>query len=492
MKNYALPSLSVVVLLAFPRIVSAAPTFAQLTNSPGSGAFNIWLMTDGTVLAQLTSDAKSLKKLTPDVNGNYYDGNWSSVGSFSLAKVFYASQVLSDGRLVACGGEYTGPGLPNTESNFCEIYNPVYRTSTQLTPPSGWTNIGDAPSTVLPNGTMIVGGTQGNGTQEAVLNPQSLTWTFTTGDQQAEQGHALLQTGDVLTARVGSQGSNRYSVGTGFSADAQVPVVLGNASEIGAGITLMDGRVLWLGATGSTALYTASAGQSGSWAAGPNLPTVSGNQLVSSDMHAFLEPNGNVLAVVGGNNNPNQFVEYLTSSNTFSLVTGGPSGFPSTSTSGDTVMLVLPNGHGLVALSNGQWYDIQFASGVQTAWAPAITDGPLALILGTKAVITGKQLCGLSEVTDDSDDGQNAQNYPIVGVNDGQGHTTYLRAHDVTSRSIAPGQAASVTVDIQSNLGTNTLAIQTYAMGITSTNSVANLRAIKNFLPPVLSLLLDD
>ena len=251
----------------------------------------------------------------------------------------------------------------------------------------------------------------------------------------------------------------------------------------------MNGQVLWLGATGSTAIYTPTrSGQNGSWAAGPNLPVVSGGQLISSDMHALLEPNGNVLAVVGiGGKNPNQFVEYVTASNTFSLVTGGPSGFPPDSTSGATFMLVLPNGHGLAALSNGQWYDIDFASLGQSAWAPTITSVPLALIRGAKAVIAGTQLCGLSEVTDGADDNQNAEDYPIVALENGSSVTSYLRTHDVSSRSIAPGQAASVTVDIPSNLTVAPYTMWTTAMGMSS--SARYLQVTENFLPAVLSVL---
>jgi hypothetical protein len=504
MKNYLLPSLSAGLLLAFPMIASAAPTFSQLTNSPGSGAFNIWLMTDGTVLAQLSSDGKTLSRLTPDAHGRYFDGQWSSAGSFSVARLGYASQVLSNGKLVVCGGEYTPPDVTNpTEAGSCEVYDPITRTPMKLTPPANWSNIGDAPSTVLPDGTMILGGTQGQTntqgiSQEAVLNPQTLGWTFTTGDQQSEQGYALLQTGDVLTARTNSPASSRYNVAAGgFSADGPVPVVLYNSNrEYGAGVTLMDGRVLWLGITGSTAIYTAKAGQNGNWVAGPLLPKApSGDQLWEGDAHAILEPNGNVLAVVAGNNSPDQFVEYVTSSNTFVPVPGAPSGFPGNgimgATGGSTVMLVLPDGTGLVALSGGQWYSVQFGGTGQGNWVPKITNAPLALIVGTEAVITGTQLCGLSEVTDDSDDGQNAENYPIVSVASNS-YFGYLRTHDVTSRSIAPGQVASVTIDIPSNLSTNgSYEISTYAMGFQNAWGPP-LLAVQNFLPAVLSLLLDD
>jgi hypothetical protein len=455
----------------------------------------MWLLTDGTVLAVLR-DGQTLTRLTPDAQGNYLNGAWSSAGSFILAKLYYASQILSNGKLVACGGEYTGAGFPSgSGTNFCEIYDPLTQNSLQLTSPAGpWTGylIMDAPSTVLPNGTWIVGGTQGQGANEAVFDPQSLTWTFTTGDAQNDQGYALLQTGDVLTARMTSQLSSRYTVPSGFSTEPeQVPVVLASGGEIGAGVALMDGRVLWLGTNGSSAFYTpTSSGQNGSWAAGPNIP----NGQVSNDTHAMLEPNGRVLLVASGNGLPTRFVEYITSSNPnlehFSVVPGAPSGFSPNIT---TVMLVLPNGHGLISLASGQgvWYDIQFDAGGQSSWAPTMTSYPLALIRGTKAMVTGTQLCGLSEMTDGSDDGQNAENYPIVAL-DGFGDTRYLRSHDVSTRSIAPNQVASVTVDIPSDLSIASpgFSLRTIAMGISS-NSVT-LNSTENFLPAVFSPLLDD
>ena len=109
------------------------------------------------------------------------NGSWKTAGNLLLEKQFFTSAVLSDGRLITCGGEYSGPGLPETETNFCEVYDPSTQSSASFSPPSGWTNIGDGPSAVLDDGTLMVGNTQGKGFQVALLDASTLTWTFGVG-----------------------------------------------------------------------------------------------------------------------------------------------------------------------------------------------------------------------------------------------------------------------------------------------------------------------
>jgi hypothetical protein len=53
----------------------------------------------------------------------------------------------------------------------------------------------------------------------------------------------------------------------------------------------------------------------------------------------------------------------------------------------------------------------------------------------------------------------------IVGQD---GTTHYLRAHDVSTRSIAPNQAATVSVDVPSTLAPGLYNLQVVAMGIAS------------------------
>src|SRR5690242_17426799 len=134
--------------------------WTSLKQSPGNDASAMWLMQDGSILVNLAG-SKKLVALYPDDKGSYANGSWIDAGDFLLEKLNFSSAVLSDGRLVACGGEQTGPGLPTTESNFCEIYDPRTLLSTAVKPPPGWMSIGDSPSVVLNDGTFMLGNTQG-------------------------------------------------------------------------------------------------------------------------------------------------------------------------------------------------------------------------------------------------------------------------------------------------------------------------------------------
>ncbi len=69
------------------------------------------------------------------------------------APLYFGSAVLPDGRYIAEGGEYNN-GSPAWTTKGA-IYDPVANTWTSVTPPSGWTSIGDSPSVILTNGTYM-------------------------------------------------------------------------------------------------------------------------------------------------------------------------------------------------------------------------------------------------------------------------------------------------------------------------------------------------
>jgi len=162
-------------------------TWTPLANSPGKAVTGMWLMLDGSILANIYGSTQ-LISLHPDNTGSYANGTFINVGNFLLEKRAYAAAVLSDGKLVTLGGEFSGPNLPEHETNYCEIYDPVSQTPTMVTPPPGWPHIGDAPTAMLNDGTLIVGNTQGLGQQLALLNPSTLGWSFGGGDSDNEQG----------------------------------------------------------------------------------------------------------------------------------------------------------------------------------------------------------------------------------------------------------------------------------------------------------------
>jgi hypothetical protein len=453
----------------------------------------MWLMQDGTVLVCLASDGKTLKSLHPDSRGSYANGSWSDAGTFLLAKMNFASAVLPDGRLVACGGEQSGPGFPTTETNFCEIYDSITKSSTQFASPpaSGstpaWGSIGDSPTVVLADGTFMIGNTQGWGSQVALLNAATLTWTFGTGDGgpfgNNEEGYVLLQNGDVLTAHVYQPWSLRYDPGSkAFTRDADLPVMLGAGSEIGPGIAMMDGGVIWFGASGHTCIYQPGPeGHNGSWTQGPDLPKMpDGTQLVANDTSAILEPNGKVFLVTWWSTGKIiVFLEYDPVKNEFVVIQGAPR----TANGQAAKMLLLPNGHGLVSIlkdnpgdDNGL-YDVTFDSGAQASWAPTITCFPETAARNQTVTLIGTQLCGLSECQHFGDDNQQAENYPMVRFIDNSGGVTYARAHDVSTRSVAPMQSGSVLVDIPGTLSLGTSSVEAVAMGIPSRPATVNIVA---------------
>ena len=475
-------------------------SWSQLRQSPGGKANAMWLMQDGSVLANLNGSTQ-LMALHPDGQGSYVNGSWKPAGNFLLIKNAFASAVLSDGRLITCGGENTGPNYSTkSETNFCEIYDPGTQSSTQLAPPPGWPSIGDSPSVVLNDGTFLLGNTQGMGQQVALLDPATLTWTFGGGDADNEQGYTLMQTGDVLTTGVYAPTSMRYDPGVNkFGQDAPLPVMLGAnlivggqpSGETGPGITLMDGRVIWFGATGHTCIYTPGGeGNNGTWVQGPDLPTASGSQLIAADVPAILEPNGKVLLAVGGPGFPTTLLEYDPVLNAFSLVDNAPP-----DASQGCALLLLPNGHGLVSFGSGNWYDVTFTPGGDPSWAPTIISFPTMVVGNSTVTLRGTQLCGLSECYSYGDDSQQAENYPMVGFVDSQGGVTYARAHDVSTRSIAPGEPGTVLVDIPASLvpATDTPAtysVEVVAMGIPSRPVTVNVMPqgwINSQVTPVIS-----
>src|ERR1700751_6267989 len=86
------------------------------------------LMPDGSVMSLSANDNQTWVKLTPDIYGSYVNGTWSTVGKMNIPRLYFASQVLPDGRLWVTGGEYTGPYYDPNITGSGEIYDPTTNT----------------------------------------------------------------------------------------------------------------------------------------------------------------------------------------------------------------------------------------------------------------------------------------------------------------------------------------------------------------------------
>src|ERR1700730_16029752 len=127
------------------------------TNNPGvSGLSDPLLLTDGTVIVHQDCTA-NWYRLTPDINGSYVNGSWAQIGSLpsGYTPLYFASAVLVDGRVIINGGEYNS-GCNAVWTNLGAIYDPAADSWTSVSPPTGWSTIGDAQSVVLPNLTYML------------------------------------------------------------------------------------------------------------------------------------------------------------------------------------------------------------------------------------------------------------------------------------------------------------------------------------------------
>src|SRR4029077_10026481 len=98
------------------------------------------LLTDGTVLiqeCQLSQGTRRWWRLHPDETGSYVHGGWSRAAESHVARKYFASAVLADGRVIVAGGEYSDASGFNIEddTNRCEIYDPVADAWAEIDPP---------------------------------------------------------------------------------------------------------------------------------------------------------------------------------------------------------------------------------------------------------------------------------------------------------------------------------------------------------------------
>ena len=495
-----------------PRDTSSPWT--PLVNPPPFGTPGTMLLeSDGTVLVHnepdndTTGGTNQWWKLTPDANGSYVDGTWSQIASMSpdYTPLYFASAILPDGRMIVEGGEYIGENP--VWSNQGAIYNPVTNSWRSVAPPPGWTNMGDAASDVLADGTFML--QQPCNTcltnpdltvDDALLNAKNLTWRVipATGktDPNDEEGWTLEPNGQLLTLDLWGIGntelfnprSDTWSF-AGATAAGGDPVNPWPIVEIGPQDEMPGGNTFVVGAGNSTdeppsacttneetqtALYQY---KSGSWTAGPEIPTVDNEQYAATDGPGATLPDGDVLfdASACTYNIPTHFWVYNAGSNTLTQIADAPNA--ENDTSYQTRMLVLPNGQVLYNDGSSDM-EVYTAGGTPNpAWAPSIKSlSATNLARGGTYSLSGKQLAGLDQGAAYGDDVQDNTNFPLIRItNSATGVVTYARTHDWSSVSVAPGTGSSTqfTVPKSTPKGRSTLVV--VANGIASPPSTVTI-----------------
>jgi hypothetical protein len=485
--------------------------WTPLENPPPFGTPGTMLLeSNGDVLVHdepnnnVTAGSNEWWQLTPAANGSYIDGTWSQIASMAAgySPEYFASAILPDGRMIVEGGEYIGNSA--AWSNQGAIYNPVTNTWTSVAPPQGWTNMGDAASEVLDNGTFMLQQpcqtcltTPDPVVDQALLNARTLTWTVIPGtgkeDPNDEEGYTLLPNGQVLTVDVweGIGGTQVFNPSTdtwefaGDTAPGGDPVNLWPVVEIGPQVEMPGGNVFVVGAGTSTqqpptacttdvptqtAVYHYGAGIADAWTAGPEIPAINGQEMDSTDGPGSILPDGNVLFDVGAcvYNAPTHFFVYNASSNTLTQipdVPNAPNDAPYY-----TRFLALPNGQVLFDDDSNQM-EVYTAGGTPNpAWAPSISFlNSTRLAPGGTYFLSGTQLAGLDQGAAYGDDVQDNTNFPLVRItNDATGVVTYARTFNWTSVSVAPGTRSATLFSIPPGTPAGPSTLVVVANGIAS------------------------
>ena len=425
----------------------------------GFNASTMLLLTDATVLVHdagaAANGTPNWHKLTPDTKGNYAKGAWSALKPGPNSPQFFASAVLRDGRVFVAGGEYNGSNV-QVDLLAAEIYNPVTNAWTVLSTPAGWTAFGDAICCVLPDGRVIVGSVGNPDSRTTIYDPVSNSWAAGAnklGPSSDEESWVLLPDETILTCNCfGHPNTEKYVIAANKWISTGVTptdLVENSSDEIGPAVLLADGRVLFAGGTGHTALYTMPpiANQAGTWANGPVFPKKGGQQLIAKDAAGCLLPGGRVLLAVSpaggcpasdqGYCPPTYFFEFDPHTNKLHEVTRPAN-------SGQAVfngrMLLLPTGQ--VLWSDGSdVVSLYTPSGTpHPSWRPVITGAPDNVKAGQTHTLHGQQLNGLSQACMYGDDAQMATNYPIVRLRHGtSGKVVFARTHDFSTMSVATG-----------------------------------------------------
>jgi hypothetical protein len=364
--------------------------------SGDAGPGTALLMTDGSIVMQDICTPNWFR-LLPDRKGSYIHGSWSvstvgdkaalapMIGSGTApdgyGPLFFASQILADGRLIVQGGEDEAStnkcgtaSPPPGESKKGSLFNPHNNTWSAVPTPQGWSQVGDASSILLgPNNLtgaysaasyMVAdccdGGAQATQQAVATIAPfpgTTITWTLITGVGKAhpnsEENWTLLSTGQILTVNAQCNGSNAVGQCTALPTTAELfapssgkwtsagntqvgnavgslalqicntdttPPVLCFVPEMGAPVSIGFNMVVQIGANSNTGVFTYPS----TWTSGPAFPS---NQEQADGPSALL-PNGNILVMTSN--------AFSVDKNGNTLSTGAPSLFWEFSTAGMT------------------------------------------------------------------------------------------------------------------------------------------------------------
>ena len=464
--------------------LASAQFWTPLNNPPGANVGVMIQLRDGRILVheEQAGNSQNWHILTPDSTGSYINGTWSSGGTLpaGYSPWYFSSQVLvgSGKNVLVEGGEYNNGSAAWTTLGALATCTPFGAcTWVSNAPPSGWGNIGDAQSVIMTNGKYLQADCCAALTAE-FKGPNTWVLSTNTTNYNDEQGFTLLPNGKLLmvdawqnpacgnsttaTELRSKDGSTMGTWSCGPNTTAQLWD--GSGHELGPVVLTYDrvNNAIAFGATNNTSIYHVS---SNSFTVGPTPP----GGLTAYDAPASLEPNGNVLAMLGpsGFGAGCQFVEYTPATNTMAA-TVNPADCP-----GDPSfvghLMILPTGQTMFTDFSGLVEIYTPVSGNVSGTAPVITSYPSTVTHGvTNYLLKGKQLNGLTQNNAYGDDYQGDTNYPLAYVTNGN-HVYWFFTHNDSTHAITRGVAMTTRFDVPSTVPPGSYTLYVVANGVKST-----------------------
>ncbi|HTT83426.1 MAG TPA: hypothetical protein VMF67_08085 [Rhizomicrobium sp.] len=480
---------------------NSSGTWADLTATLpfSNGPWGAMLLTDGTVIVQdyCTSPAQWYK-LTPDSKGQYSDGTWSKIATMpsGYSPLFFAQQVLTDGRVIINGGEYND--CNGDWTNKGALYNPQSNSWTSVSAPSGWSTIGDAESIILPNGTYMLANCCDDPGEQALASISGTTVKWTTGssyDYNDEQGYTPLPDGNVLMVDVWNHGSDYddyeiYDTSTGaWSLAGETADYLSSPStyELGAAPLTPQGpaggTIIQFSANTSLGVNDVYSVANGKWTSGPVMKV--GNTIYDcADAPATTLPDGNILvqASPGTFSTPSHFWEFRVSKKgKVKAVQVNDTKQAGNTSSFESTMLDLPTGQVL-------WDNSQATPEValytpngkpKKNWLPVVSSVSSTLTVGSTAnAISGTNFNGWDLGGTYGDDAQSATNWPIVRItNNSSGDVCYGHSYSFSTMGVWTTGTTNAVFDVPSTCQTGASTLQVIVNGIASTGVSVTLNS---------------
>jgi hypothetical protein len=476
--------------IAPPTTRSGKWTDLKATLPFSNGPWVSELLTDGSVLIDDYCTSQWYR-LTPNKKGRYESGKFKAIASMpsSYGPIFFATQVLTDGRMIVNGGEYNFCNADWT--NLGALYDPAKNSWTSVTAPSGWSHIGDAESVILPDGTYMMADCCSSENALASISGKNVTWT-----QQASFGYNdeetfnLLSNDNVMSVDVWNHGSNYdetwiYNPGKGTWTQGQNTadyLSTSSAYELGPAVLRPDNTILQFTANPTAAVNDIYEIGKDKWISGPVL-TVGSTKYDMADAPAVELPSGNTLveASPGIFSTPSHFWEIgLLKKGSVSVTQVSDPTTASITSSYEGAFLMLPTGQAL--WTNSQVSPNEIATYTpkgrpRATWLPVVSSVQSTLSVGsTGNAISGTNFNGFSLGATYGDDAQMATNFPIVRItNTATGDVCYAKSYNFSTMGVWTSGTTNAVFDIPSSCETGASTLQVIVNGIASAGTAVTL-----------------